>query len=41
MSHKNIVDFVEAFEDDDNVYIILELCEKTVRGLGTSDALET
>lgn len=23
--------FVEAFEDDDNVFIILELCERTVR----------
>ncbi|KAI9008589.1 kinase-like domain-containing protein [Hyaloraphidium curvatum] len=29
LSHRNIVSFVEAFEDDDNVFIILELCERT------------
>jgi len=26
--HKNIVEFIECFEDDINVYIILEMCSK-------------
>jgi serine/threonine protein kinase len=26
--HKNIVGFKHFFEDSDNIYIILELCEK-------------
>lgn len=28
LAHKHIVDFVSYFEDDDNVYILLELCSK-------------
>ncbi|ANB11240.1 polo kinase CDC5 [Sugiyamaella lignohabitans] len=27
MHHPNIVQFVDCFEDDDNVYILLEICE--------------
>jgi len=30
LSHKHIVKFVSYFEDDDNVYILLELCAKRV-----------
>ncbi len=30
MDHGNIVRFVTAFEDDEHVYIILELCENRV-----------
>jgi len=26
MKHQNIVDFVSYFEDSENVYILLELC---------------
>jgi serine/threonine protein kinase len=26
--HKNIVKFEHVFEDDDNVYILLEVCKK-------------
>ncbi|RUS14064.1 hypothetical protein BC937DRAFT_94405 [Endogone sp. FLAS-F59071] len=31
MNHKNIVKFYKCFEDSVNVYMLLELCEKTVR----------
>lgn len=31
MNHKNIVKFYKCFEDSENVYMLLELCEKTVR----------
>ena len=27
MSHKNVLKFYTVFEDGDNVYMILELCE--------------
>lgn len=32
MSHPNIVGFKHVFEDDDFVYMILELCENKVIG---------
>jgi len=27
LHHPNIVDFEECFEDEENVYMVLELCE--------------
>lgn len=30
LSHRNIVKFISSFEDADNVYIILELCNRRV-----------
>ena len=27
LQHENIVQFVNSFEDEDNMYILLELCE--------------
>jgi len=27
MKHENVVDFISYFEDSENVYIILELCQ--------------
>ena len=32
LQHPNIVGFQECFEDYDNVYMTLELCESGVRG---------
>ena len=31
LNHKNVVGFERYFEDDDNVYVILELCRRRVR----------
>lgn len=30
LSHPNIVGFKECFDDEENVYMVLELCEKGV-----------
>ena len=30
LKHKNVVNFHSYFEDDDNVYIVLEICTKKV-----------
>lgn len=30
LAHKHIVKFASYFEDDDNVYILLELCRRRV-----------
>lgn len=31
LNHKNIVGFHSFFEDNNNIYIVLELCRKRVR----------
>ena len=36
LSHTNVVAFHSFFEDDDYVYIILEVCTRKVRAFGTS-----
>jgi serine/threonine protein kinase len=34
LSHPHIVEFVKFFEDDINIYIILELCVNKVKKIG-------
>lgn len=34
LSHRHIVGFQGFFEDDDFVYVVLELCRRRVRGRG-------
>ena len=34
LNHKHIVQFFSYFEDENNVYIILELCRRRVCSLG-------
>jgi serine/threonine protein kinase len=33
LNHKHIVQFFSYFEDENNVYIILELCRRRVRNI--------
>ena len=33
LKHRNVVEFHSYFEDDNNVYIILENCSRKVRGV--------
>lgn len=35
LDHPNIVGFKDCFDDDENVYMGLELCEKGVSGLSS------
>ncbi len=39
LNHKHIVQFFSYFEDENNVYIILELCRRRVKELFSSSNL--
>lgn len=39
LSHKHVVKFSHHFEDQENIYIFLELCSRKVRALGLNSSL--
>lgn len=41
LDHPNIVGFKDCFDDDENVYMSLELCEKGVSGLSSASQSRT